>query len=612
MRFLYIIIFITISATLFAQKEQEVQENPKIVKARTLIKDGKSSKAFSLLNKLYSKTQDNNVGVELVNLYYQQNNSDKASEWAAQIGLEESLNKKDVILYSKLLIQNGNYQEALDHCLNYALQKNDSKGISEIAYACEELINAEKDAVLYNIKEVPFNTVGDEVSITNYRRNYVMASNGLSENSHFDFYILQQDFNKWRFPEPLLRKAKTNINRTGLSFSYDGNYIYYSDYEFISTKAKKKLGNKIVPFNIHSAIIVGGNLANVKKFPNQKEGFSYKDPAIHPDGKLLVFASNQNGKGNYDLFYSILKDTLWTKPISLGSNVNTTADEVKPYFRKNGELYFSSNTKLGFGGYDLYKTQLSNDIWIKPDILPPPLNSKYNDMGILFHYQNPGGFIVSDRKGNKSSYDVYEFEDFNLKMSISVVNANDGSLLPYAEIKLYKEGILIGEKLTGKNGDVTFQVASGMIYQIEVSKDGFEKLSKEVSANNRLDGEEFYVNATIKMDANFIEAVKKEEVKFNNQNFITFRAQVVDKNEKPIPHNSFKIINSNTGRMKFIQTDKDGKFEQSLFIGNKYKLIFEHNNKVYEKFYDTINMEVSTKNVLFILENESDNSQLEK
>lgn len=44
-------------------------------------------------------------------------------------------------------------------------------------------------------------------------------------------------------------------------------------------------------------------------------------------------------------------------PVNAGAMINTEGDEMFPYVRDNGELYFASNGRYGFGGLDLYKLE---------------------------------------------------------------------------------------------------------------------------------------------------------------------------------------------------------------------------------------------------------------
>ncbi len=78
------------------------------------------------------------------------------------------------------------------------------------------------------------------------------------------------------------------------------------------------------------------------------------------NGKLLVFASNRDGGfGGYDLYYSQLKDGVWLAPVNFGDSINTKFDEFRPitlllHGFENNLMIFSSNRKEGKGGFDLY------------------------------------------------------------------------------------------------------------------------------------------------------------------------------------------------------------------------------------------------------------------
>jgi hypothetical protein len=75
----------------------------------------------------------------------------------------------------------------------------------------------------------------------------------------------------------------------------------------------------------------------------------------------MVFASNRTGGfGGFDLYYSILENGEWSKPINFGAKINTEFDEFRPILINEGVsetqtmMVFSSNRTGGLGGFDLY------------------------------------------------------------------------------------------------------------------------------------------------------------------------------------------------------------------------------------------------------------------
>ncbi len=170
--------YIILTILFFVSTLQIQAQNPKIDKARTLLNAGKTQKAISLLSKYYKKTSDKATALEIISIYNQLNQTEKALVWAEKIGINNVNEQSDAIQYVDLLIKNGAFQEALEFCKSYALENDTLNGIDEKAYTCENLLRAKSKSILYDVEEAIFNSAGDDISISNYRRNYVVSSNG--------------------------------------------------------------------------------------------------------------------------------------------------------------------------------------------------------------------------------------------------------------------------------------------------------------------------------------------------------------------------------------------------------------------------------------------------
>ena len=106
-------------------------------------------------------------------------------------------------------------------------------------------------------------------------------------------------------------------------------------------------------------------------------------PSITPDGNTLYFASNRKGGlGGTDIWRCHRKaDGTWSRPINLGSSVNTPDNEKCPFIHADGHtLYFASDGWQGFGGYDLYFIDLNQDTLSKPTNLGLPFNTEEDDI----------------------------------------------------------------------------------------------------------------------------------------------------------------------------------------------------------------------------------------
>lgn len=160
----------------------------------------------------------------------------------------------------------------------------------------------------------------------------------------------------------------------------------------------------------------GIGYTNFKVLPFCKPRFSYGHPSLSPNGKTLYFTANVRGgrqstKGGSDIFsVEILEDGTYGEIKNLGAKVNSYSREMFPIMGQNNTLYFSSNKSNGFGGYDIYKTQMNNDgTFTKAEKLPKPFNSANDDFSLIMLTNGNSGYFVSKRDEGKGDDDIYYF-----------------------------------------------------------------------------------------------------------------------------------------------------------------------------------------------------------
>ena len=157
------------------------------------------------------------------------------------------------------------------------------------------------------------------------------------------------------------------------------------------------------------------------------------------DGNFIFFASDRpGGFGGLDI-YMMAKtiDGSWTKPINLGSKVNTPYNEDAPFISiDNKKLYFSSNGPKSMGGYDILMSDLSaNGTWSDAVNLGYPLNTPSNEIYYTTTIDGTRGYLASNREGGFGNTDIYEI--FNKKLGVKnmavfkgTIKTTDGSPLP--------------------------------------------------------------------------------------------------------------------------------------------------------------------------------------
>lgn len=134
-------------------------------------------------------------------------------------------------------------------------------------------------------------------------------------------------------------------------------------------------------------------------------------PCLSLDGKELFFASRRNG--NADLYHCFRdEEGIWSEPENLGSVINTKGTEMAPFLHPDGKtLYFSSDTHVGMGGYDLFVSRRNEaGEWSEPINLGYPINTPGDEINFIVAADGHTALISSVREGGFGGYDIYSFQ----------------------------------------------------------------------------------------------------------------------------------------------------------------------------------------------------------
>ncbi|MBO0323336.1 PD40 domain-containing protein [Muricauda sp. CAU 1633] len=145
---------------------------------------------------------------------------------------------------------------------------------------------------------------------------------------------------------------------------------------------------------------------------------TYKDmePFLSPDGLRLYFVSNRplhdsiSTTKDYDIWYveRFSKTAAWSKPINMGSLINTEHNEFYPAVAENGNFYYTGDRPDSKGEDDIFFSEFKNGTYTDPISLDENINSKtfeYNayiskdDSYLIF-----GGYNREDGQGSGDLY----------------------------------------------------------------------------------------------------------------------------------------------------------------------------------------------------------------
>jgi len=241
---------------------------------------------------------------------------------------------------------------------------------------------------------------------------------GWTNYGYLDLYYSQPAFFRDFWSEMSVPRRMSDVfNQTW----HDGPASFSSDFEtiFITRTTKMKVKRDENNFRtsllrIYSGEITGNQRVKYEPFPYNSETYSVGHPTVSADGSKMIFSSDMpGGFGGSDLYISEKNGTEWSQPENLGPLVNSFGNEVFPFWLNDTTLYFSSDGHFGYGGLDLFESRWDGKVWQAPENMRKPVNSSYDDFGLVFHRDMNEGFFSSNRPGGLGADDIYAIRNYS-------------------------------------------------------------------------------------------------------------------------------------------------------------------------------------------------------
>lgn len=309
--------------------------------------------------------------------------------------------------------------------------------------------------------------------------------------SFSDLFTSSRDrLGKWSEPTKLPITINTAGNEGAPIFNGKRSMMY-----FTRCPMEKK---KVYGCDIWVSKKVGNNYAEpviLNLRPEKNDTITIGHPALSKEDDVLVFASDMKWpghKGGKDLYMVKLdKEGMPTgTPVNLGAAVNTTRDEMFPFIRHDGSLYYASNGRAGMGGMDIYRSEKSGDTWGAADNLRSPINSSSDDFGIAFEAEEERGFFTSNRPGGKGQDDIWRFymPDMVFALQGTAYDKLTGQPLAGAKISVVGTNGSNFSAITDDNGGFNFAengkdryIKENTTYSILAEKEGYLVVKDQVT-----------------------------------------------------------------------------------------------------------------------------------
>ena len=132
---------------------------------------------------------------------------------------------------------------------------------------------------------------------------------------------------------------------------------------------------------------------------------------LSSDGRTMYYCSNEpkTTMGGSDIYVSTKDENdKWQKPKNIGQTINTRSDEIAVSISYNDStLYFSSKGHKTMGGYDIFKTTLSETgLWSQPENMGYPISTADDD---IFYRESKDGRTAFYSSIAKAGWEVKIF-----------------------------------------------------------------------------------------------------------------------------------------------------------------------------------------------------------
>lgn len=342
-----------------------------------------------------------------------------------------------------------------------------------------------------------------------------------------DLYESKGNPGSWTASSELGQSINTRgFNEGAQSISPDGKYLFFS-----GCGKPDGLGRCDIYISRKTA---SGWSEPYNPGPPLNTGSWESQPSISADGRRLYFVSDRKGGyGGNDIWYTdLLADGKWSEPRNAGPTINTRYDEHSPFiYPDNQTLYFSSNGWPGFGRQDLFVSRLDKSgAWQQPVNLGSPVNTAMEQSGLMISTDDRTAYYASDRPEGLGEMDIYSFvlaAEHRPEPVIVIQRelqdvANGEKLEAKISMEDFKSGTILFEQDPENGSDLLAVVPIKEEYILRVLKAGYMPYSENIK------GKEMAGSESLKKPLNMKKIKALEQGVLNNIFFETDQFRLLE------------------------------------------------------------------------------------
>lgn len=378
---------------------------------------------------------------------------------------------------AQVLHKSGKYDQAAEYYHQYLNKYPEAPLALNGLYACNQVKKWAALPPLYAVKKAPelnprksnfspllmpteYNTLLFTSSAKVKKDEKPSKITGLPDN---DFWMTSLDINgKWVKPEYLEAPINSEFDEGAGCFTSDGKTLYFT--RAVTKSDSIESSSKV---EIFKSVRSGTTWSEPEKVTIHRDStVLFAHPAVSPDGRYLYYVSDlKGGYGGKDIWRSEIGASTMGPPQNLGPLINTPGDEVFPVFRNDSTLYFSSDGHPGFGGLDLFVATFRGDSLVSVENLRQPINSNADDFGLTFFGKEDRGYFSTNRKEARGWDQIWSFETAKTRIVVTgTVYDRYGEAIPSATIRIVNDKGVNTKIRTDRDGTYTFDLEKGAEY----------------------------------------------------------------------------------------------------------------------------------------------------
>lgn len=366
--------------------------------------------------------------MRLGDAHYFNNQMEAAAKWYGElIQLNANPDPEYFFRYAQSLKSLQRYEEADQWMQKFKSVKTEDLRGKYYVDSQKLLTSLPDKSSRITLDNLGLNSPFSDYSVAFYKGELVFASSrevgpryGWNNQPYLDLYFgrrYEQTQNSFSDVLPLEGKVNTRFHESNAAFSSDGTTLYFTRNNYLKGRLGKD-DEKFSNLKIYRARFDGQKWTDVITLPINNDDFNTAHPALTPNEKYLIFASNRPGSvGSSDIYFAPIEaDGTIGQPQPLGQGINTEGRENFPFVDENYNLYFASDGHPGLGGLDIFMVYDIRPLLENPkqkaevQNIGKPYNSPQDDFA---YASNPAlglGYLSSNRPGGVGDDDIYAFK----------------------------------------------------------------------------------------------------------------------------------------------------------------------------------------------------------